>query len=65
MHIDSPLVFRHAQTAAALFALAAIAFVVLALLAYAVLQLTVTGAPSLDGPQLAPFRWAPIPVTVA
>jgi hypothetical protein len=64
MHIDS-LAFRHAQTAAALFALAAVAFVVLTLLAYAVLQLTVTGVPSVDGPQLAPFRWTPIPVSVA
>ena len=60
MHIDSPLVFRHAQRLGMAIALAVIAFVALALLGYAVTQLIVTGVPSLDLPDLAPFRWTPL-----
>ena len=58
MHIVSPLVFHHAPRIVALLALVAIASAVLVLLAYAVTLWTGIAVPRLDGPELAPFRWA-------
>lgn len=64
MHTVSPLVFQHASRIVALLALAAIVLVVLGLLAYAVMLWAGIHLPSLDGPELAPFRWS-LPETVA
>jgi hypothetical protein len=57
MNTVSLLVSRHALPTAALIALLAIACVAVGLLVFAVASWIGIGAPRLDGPELAPFRW--------
>jgi hypothetical protein len=52
-----PLVYQHVRPSVGLLALVAISLVVLALLGFVAWSFIATGAPSLDGPELAPFRW--------
>jgi hypothetical protein len=52
-----PLDFLHARTTVGLLASVVVGLVILALLAFAASWFIGIAPPSLEGPQLAPFRW--------